>query len=143
MTILEVLEADWNVDRMEVTVRNQCGEFITAYIIGRDVKPSKYHRYQYETKAGSIYESQGCKYVFINRIIQHHQLDGKFREKAKSFGVLLEEIPKELLNLDIDSMRPYHMGCTYDCMMNREGSCLGGFYDKCGAQTDTCKEDPE
>ena len=29
---------------------------------------------------------------------------------------------------------------TYDCMMNHEGSCLGSFYDKCGAQTDTCKE---
>ena len=33
--------------------------------------------------------------------------------------------------------------CTYDCMMNREGSCLGGFYDQCGAQTDTCEEENE
>ena len=114
MIIREVLEADWNVDRIDVTVRNQCGEFITAYIIGMDVKPSRYHRYQYEVKAGSIYENQGCKYVFINRIIQHHQLGGNFREKVKSFGVLLEEIPKELLNLEIDSMRPYHMGCSDD-----------------------------
>ena len=33
--------------------------------------------------------------------------------------------------------------CTYGCMMNREGSCLGGFYDQCGAQTDTCEEENE
>lgn len=122
MTIQEVLEADWTVDRMDVTVRNQYGKFITAYIIGRDVKPSKYHRYQYEANAGSIYESQGCKYVFINRIIQHHQLDGKFREKVKSFGVLLEEIPEELLNLEIDSMSPYHTG---------RSNGLHGYYFSC------------
>lgn len=123
MTIQEVLEADWNVDRIEVTVRTQDGGFVTAYIIGPDVKPLKYHRYQCETKAGDIYKRDGLKYVYIDRVIQFKQSDKNFRSPVRPAGVMLDTIPTELLGLNVSNMCPYCCGRS-DNMHGYRFTCL-------------------
>ena len=121
MTVKEVLDADLNVDNIRVTVRGNHSQFIAEYIIGRDVRPSKYHRFQYDTAAGSVYRLDGLKYIFIDKEIQFHEADVPYKG-AKGFGVMLEEIPKDLLELEVSFLTPikgnthgeYH-GYKFDC----------------------------
>lgn len=115
MTIREVLDVDWTVAWIRVTIRDLQERFVATYIIGKDVKPHAYCRYQREAEGGSVYDDGGRKYVFINRIIQHSQLDKcTTREKARSVGVLLTEIPAALLDLEIKHMRPEGTGRSDD-----------------------------
>ena len=121
MTVKEVLDADLNVDNIRVTVRANNSQFIAEYSIGRDVRPSKYHRFQYDTVVGSVYSLDGLKFIFIDKEIQFHEADVPYKG-AKGFGVLLEDIPKELLELEVSYLMPiksinrgqYH-GYKFDC----------------------------
>lgn len=115
MTIREVLDVDWTVAWIRVTIRDLQERFVAEYVIGKDVKPHVYCRYQCEAEGGSVYDDGGRKYVFINRIMQHSQLDKcTTREKARSVGVLLTEIPAALLDLEIKHMRPEGTGRSDD-----------------------------
>ena len=115
MTIREVLDVDWTVAWIRVIIRDMQERFIVKYIIGKDVKPHVYCRYQREAEGGSVYDDGGRKYVFINRTIQHSQLDeSATKEKARSVGVLLTEIPAALLDLEIKHMRPEGTGQSND-----------------------------
>lgn len=105
MTVEDVLAADLNVDNIRVTVRANNSQFIAEYIIGRDAHPSKYHRFQYDTAVGSVYSLDGLKYIFIDKEIQFHEADVPYKG-AKGFGVLLEDIPKELLDLEVTYLTP-------------------------------------
>lgn len=126
MRVRDILEADSSVDRIEITVMLPNGKFVADYFIGRDINPPEYYRYRYSAKIGDVYDNQGRKCVFINRIIQHYQLDKKFRKTAKSYGVLFETIPKELLDLEIFTMTP----CYCD-----GSDILHGYYFICQANT--------
>lgn len=114
MTIREVLDADWTVAWIRVTIRDLQERFVAKYIVGKDVKPHVYCRYQREAEGGSVYDDGGRKYVFINRTIQHSQLDSATREKVRSVGVLFTEIPTVLLDLKIKHMRPEGTGNSDD-----------------------------
>ena len=115
MTIREVLEADWNVDKIDVTVREiETTKYVMGYRIGRDVKPGRSERFLYEAEVGDVYGEQGMKTLFINRIIQFYQLKDKPQGKGMCRGVLIKEIPKELLDLTVDSMSPYDCGWSND-----------------------------
>ena len=121
MTVEDVLAADLNVDNIRVTVRANNSQFIAEYIIGRDARPSKYHRFQYDTAVGSVYHLDGLKYLYIEKEIQFHEADVPCKG-TKGFGVVLEEIPKELLELEVSYLMPiksinrgqYH-GYKFDC----------------------------
>lgn len=121
MTVKEVLDADLNVDNIRVTVLANNSQFIAEYIIGRDVRPSKYHRFQYDTAAGSVYRLDGLIYIYIDKEIQFHEADVPYKG-AKGYGVMLEEIPKELLELEVSYLTPiksinrgsYH-GYKFEC----------------------------
>lgn len=121
MTVKDVLDANLNVDNIRVTVRANNSQFIAEYIIGRDVRPSKYHRFQYDTAAGSVYRLDGLKYIFIDKEIQYHEADVIYKG-TKGYGVMLEEIPKELLDLEVSLLSPrksinrgsYH-GYEFEC----------------------------
>lgn len=133
MTIGEVLLADWDVDKIAVTVRdNTTMRYISGYKIGRDVKPGLSERFQYETEAGDVYGESNTKKLYINRIIQFYQLEKKPRGKEMCRGVLVKEIPKEILGLTIDQMYPYDFGgsnglhgydfnCCVDCWKGISG----------------------
>ena len=121
MTVKEVLDADLNVDNIQVTVRANNSQFIAEYNIGRDVRPSKYHRFQYDTAAGSVYHLDGLKYIFIDKEIQFHEADVPYKG-AKGFGVLLEEIPQGLLDLEVSYLtqiksiiRGSYHGYRFEC----------------------------
>ena len=115
MTIREVLDADWTVAWIRVTIRDLQERFVAEYIIGKDVKPYAYCHYQREAEGGSVYDDGGRKYVFINRTIQHSQLyECTTRERTRSVGVLLTEIPAALLDLEIKHMRPEGTGRSDD-----------------------------
>lgn len=105
MTVKDVLSADLNVDNIDVTVRASNSQFIASYRIGRDVRPSKYHRFQYDTAVGSVYHLDGLKYLYIEKEIQFHEADVPYKG-TKGFGVVLEEIPKELLALEVSLLTP-------------------------------------
>ena len=114
MTVKEVLDADLNVDNIRVTVRGNHSQFITEYIIGRDVRPSKYHRFQHDTAAGSVYRLDGLKYIYIDKEIQFHEADVPYKG-AKGFGVMIEEIPKDLLELEVSLNRGSYHGYKFEC----------------------------
>ena len=80
MTIREVLNADWTVDRVDITVRDrETTKYIMRYCIGRDVMPGKYDKFVYEAEAGTVYSDCKKRILFINRIIQFRQLEEKPR----------------------------------------------------------------
>lgn len=111
MTIREVLNADWTVDRVDITVRDrETTKYIMRYCIGRDVMPGKYDKFVYEAEAGTVYSDCKKRILFINRIIQFRQLEEKPRGRESNVGVLEREVPAELLDLQIDHMFPYHCG---------------------------------
>ena len=111
MTIKDVLITDWKVDRIDVTVREkQSSKYIMEYYIGRDVEAGRSQRFAYETEVGDVYENAKMKTLFMKRIIQYRQLPKKPQGKEMCVGVLLEQIPKELLDLTIESMYPYNCG---------------------------------
>ena len=115
MTIREVLEADCNADKIDVTVREkETTKYIMRYCIGRDVTPGKSQRFAYEAEAGDVYENCRMKTLFINKIIQFHQLEKKPQGKEMCRGVIMKEIPKELLDLEIEYMRPYDCGWSHE-----------------------------
>lgn len=133
MTIREVLNADWTVDRIEITVRDRkTTKYIMRYCIGRDVEPGRSERFAYETEMGDIYEISKMKMLFMKRIIQFRQLKEKPMGKESCVGVLVEEIPRELLDLEIDHMHPYHCGGSdgmhgycFDCYVDAWGGIRG------------------
>lgn len=111
MTIREVLDADWTVDKIDVTVRDrETTKYIMQYCIGRDVNPGRSQRWSYEAECGDVYENSGMKTLFIRRIIQFRQLPKKPQGKEMSVGVLIDAIPKEILELHVGSMYPYDCG---------------------------------
>lgn len=115
MTIREVLEADWNVDRIDVTVRErETAKYIMRYCIGKDVSPGRSQRFLYKTEIGDVCGNSDTKALYINRIIQFNQLENKPQGKTMCHGVLLEEIPKELLDLTIVTISPYQCGYSND-----------------------------
>lgn len=111
MTIREVLEADWTVSWFEVEVRNkETTRLFSQYLIGKDVKPSKYMRFACETAAGDIYKNHTARIVIVDKIIQFRQLPKRPQGKEMCVGVLTELIPKEILDLTISHMRPSDCG---------------------------------
>ena len=111
MLVKDVLEADWTVDEIVVTVREkESTRYIMEYCIGRDVKAGRSQSFVQETGLGDLYRSSGMKTLFMNRIIQHRQLEKKAQGKEMCVGVLLENIPVELQNLTVNYMRPYGGG---------------------------------
>lgn len=111
MTIKEVLEADWNVNEIEVTIREESStKFIRGYHIGENVKPPKHRQFLRETKAGDKYTTCGMEHIYINKIIQFRDLPEKPQGKEMCVGVVTKNIPKEILDLEIDNMTPLGMG---------------------------------
>ena len=109
MTIREVLNTDWTVSWFEVEIRKEDVSGYCKYIIGKDVKPSKYMRFVRETAVGDIYKDHAGKIVLIDRIIQFRQLPEKPKGKEMCVGVLDDVIPKEILDLSVSHMSP--SGC--------------------------------
>lgn len=110
MTLREVLEVDWTVDRLDITVRTSELHFVTEYRIGPDLKMPKGYRWKCETKAGDVYEQNNLKRIYINKIIQFWHSDKPYKGKSRPVGVILKEIPKELLALEITFMSPTDCG---------------------------------
>ncbi len=106
MTIGDVLKAGWNIAEIDVTVRQlEHLEYIKRYSIGRDIYPRKSQRFVRTSKAGDIYSNGwGREEVLIRKTIQFRQLEKKPKGKELCWGVLLEEIPKQIRDLEILSM---------------------------------------
>ena len=115
MTINDLLQADWNIDKLDITVRNaSTTRYIMRYCIGRDVKPGRSERFHYESECGDVYRTSGMSTLFMNRIIQHCQLPNLPQNRIGLRGVLEKEIPRELLELSVTHMSPYDCGHSND-----------------------------
>ena len=133
MTIREVLDADWTVDRIDVTVRDaETSKYIMRYCIGRDVKPGRSEPFAYATEIGDMHGNDQMKSLYIRRIIQYRQKEKKPQGKEMGVGVLFEEIPNEILDLTIWHMYPYHCGGSdnmhgykFDCYVDMWGGIPG------------------
>lgn len=123
MTIREVLQADWNVDAIEVRVRT-AGRLARVYHIGERVEPSRYMRFAHETEAGDVYTEPGISagHVFIKRTIQHQFWEGAKKSLTMCVGVLLDQIPKEILGLNVQTMMPESFGSGHASGMH--GYCF-------------------
>lgn len=123
MKIKEVLNADWTVEWIQVTVRSEKGEFKPCtYMIGEKVKPSKYAKFVCETTLGDIYREGIMKIVVSERIIQHRHLTEKKKGSEMCVGVVEKNIPKEILEMEIDHMTPSALG---------HSSGMHGYYFDC------------
>ena len=145
MTIKDVLKADWTVDNIEVTVRDAATtRFITEYHIGESLLYSKHFDYIQETKAGTIYGNMDMKHLYMERIIQHLHLpmEDKKRGQEGCVGVLLDRIPKELLELEIDHMMPYGYGSSSD-MHGYHFECHAGMWFGIPGENEEVEEEPE
>lgn len=115
MTIRDVLIADWDVDKIDVTVRDrETTKYIMRYCIGKDVRPGRSERFLYEAEIGDVHGEPKLKTLYIDRIIQFYQMEHKPQGKEMCRGVLLKEIPKEVLNLTIGHMHPHNCGRSND-----------------------------
>lgn len=117
MTIREVLNADWTVDQINVTVRNnQTTEFITGYHIGENVRPGKYFTFEKETKAGDVYvngdQQTKMKHLYCEKIIQHKHLPNVKKGMEGCVGIVEKNIPNEILDLEIEHMAPTKLGSS-------------------------------
>lgn len=111
MKIREVLDADLTVDKIDVTVRDkQTTKFIMRYCIGRDVQPGRSERFLYETELGDVHGGGGMNTLYMSRVIQYRQQEKKPQGKEMCVGVLLGNIPKEILELPVEYMHPYDCG---------------------------------
>ena len=115
MTINDIIQADWNIDQLDITVRDaSTTKYIMRYCIGRDVKPGRSERFRYEAECGDVYGTSSMSTLFINRIIQHCQLPNLPQNRVGLRGVLDKEIPKELLELPIWYMVPINCGHAHE-----------------------------
>lgn len=140
MTIRELLNADWNVAWIEVTIReNETSRYIMRYSIGKNVAPSRCEEFLYEWEAGSVYNNDKSgdhrmKILYSNQIIQHYQLKNLPLSKISQRGVVEKAIPSELLRLEIRGMQPstlygsssdglhgYHIDCYVDSWCGIKG----------------------
>lgn len=127
MTIREVLNADCDVDRINVTIREEeTTKYIMRYCIGRDVEAGISERFLYETEYGGVYGEPDIKTLYIRRTIQHCQLKDLSNSKIGLRGVLEKEIPKELLGLTVGRMSPYRTGHSDE---------IHGYYFTCYVDT--------
>lgn len=108
------MNADWTVSWFTATVRENKAGNCVKYMIGRDVEPSKYMKFQYETKLGDIYKDNCIKVVIIKKNIQFRWQKNKPNGKEMCVGVLEGNIPEELLNLTVDHMSPSGCGRSDD-----------------------------
>lgn len=123
MIIQEILEADWDVDRLDITVRDkETTKYIMRYCIGKDVKAGKSEKFMYESECGNVYVDAGKNTLYMDRVIQHCQLKNLPLTRIGLKGVLIEKIPKELMGLQVEKMMPYGGG-------NSDG--LHGYYLDC------------
>lgn len=141
MTIREVLEADWNVKHFEVTVRDENCRYISAYLAGKDISPTKYAKWICETAAGDIYQDNGRKIVVIDKNIQFRNQEKKPQGKEMCVGVLTEVIPKEILDLTVYHMHPTSCGWSngqhgyeFDCIVS-SWSGIPGEYEQMELET--------
>lgn len=111
MLIREILEADNNVSRLYITVREKESlKYIMRYCIGKGVKRGKSEKFMYESECGTVYGNAGMNTLYMDRIIQHYQLDNVPLSKIGLKGVLTERIPKEIMNLPVTYMSPRDAG---------------------------------
>lgn len=144
MTVKEVLIADWTVDEIEITVRDTATtQFLTEYHIGENLKVPYRLEYIRETKAGTLYNRAGMKHLYMNRIIQHRHLP--LSEKRNGYeacvGVLTENIPRELLELEIEHMIPYGLGKSDDMHGYRFDCYVGMWFGVPGENENAGEED--
>lgn len=112
MVINEILEADCDVDRLYITVREkETSKYIMRYCIGKGMKPGKGERFAYESECGNVYEDAGKNALYMDRIIQHYQLENLPGSQVGVRGVITKKIPKELLSLPVTYISP--CGCGY------------------------------
>lgn len=115
MTVREVLDADWTVDHIEITVRDmETSRWLERYLIGENLMRSKWQRLVRKTKAGDLYIDNGMRSLYIDNIIQHKHLTHQPRGTEGNVGVVLENIPAQLLDLKIEHMSPDSLGSSDD-----------------------------
>lgn len=128
MTVKDVLIADWTVNKIDIIVRDTATtRFLAEYHIGQNLDISHHLRFVRETKAGTLYETGGMRHLFMERIIQHRDLLEKRKGEEGCVGVLIKNIPEELLNLLVEHMRPYGCGRS-DGMHGYRFECYTGMW---------------
>ena len=128
MTVKDVLKADWTVEGIVITVRDIVStRFLMEYHIGENLQHSRYWNYVRETKAGTLYDNAGMKHLYTERIIQHRHLTNKKSGSELCVGVVMENIPKELLELEVEQMSPYGCGKSDD-MHGYRFECYTGMW---------------
>lgn len=126
MTIQEVLCTDWDVNEIDVTVRDrESSMYIMRYRIGKNASAGIAATFDYRSECGVVYRDLGFKTLYMNRAIQFGELEKKPKGKEMCRGVQMEEIPREILELTVERMRPCNCGSlngfhgyVFDCYVD-------------------------
>ncbi|WP_343250599.1 hypothetical protein [Diplocloster hominis] len=130
MTIREVLEADCNVGRIEVTIRSrETTKYIMRYCIGQDVRPAISETLIYGSKCGDVYSDAEMNTLYIRQTINHYQIS-----QLRGKGVIIKNIPTELLELSVGRMSPCYFGWSdglhgyhFDCFVDTWNGIRGEY----------------
>ena len=126
MKIRELLEADWNIVALDITIRRD-SKFVKEYLIGAKVHSGIHWREVGKNDKWIQYEERGGLFQF-RRALSIRDINYQDTEGGSVCGCILKAIPKKLLDLEIERLTPTD-GIFFDRFSYRRGGFHGYFID--------------
>lgn len=124
MTIRELLEADPCVVALDITIRKD-KRFVKDYLIGAHVTNGSYYEELGKNEKWTQYNRGYGSYKF-RRAISFRPINYQDVEGGSSCGCILKNIPKRILDLPIDSLKPSRV--MYSSQAYHNWSEFHGYY---------------
>lgn len=127
MKIRELMEADPNIVALSITIRRD-HKFVKEYLIGSHVYSGKYYKEVGKNEKWTQLE-EGSGFYKFRRAMSLRAINYKDLEGGSACGTILKAVPKKLLDLDIELLRP-SSGIFFDCREYiRKGDYHGYYID--------------
>ena len=104
MTIRELLEADPCIVALDITIRRD-KRFVKDYLIGAHVTNGSYYEELGKNEKWAQY-NRGYGSCEFRRAVSFRPINYQDVEGGSSCGCILKNIPKRILDLTIDSLKP-------------------------------------
>lgn len=104
MKIRELLEADCFIVALDITIRRN-NKFVKEYLIGAHVTNGSYYEELGKNEKWTQY-TRGYGSCEFRRAISFRPINYQDVEGGSSCGCILKNIPKRILDLPIDSLKP-------------------------------------
>lgn len=127
MKIRELMEADPDIVALSITIRRD-HKFVKEYLIGSHVSSGRYYKEVGKNEKWTQLEEDAGTFKF-RRAMSFRAINYKDLEGGSACGTILKAVPKKLLDLDIELLRP-SSGIFFDSWEYRgQGDYHGYFID--------------